>query len=153
MSEKSKELAVAALRDGTVIDRIPSDALFKAVDLLGIADLGVSVTIGYNLQSNRLGKKGIIKVADTFFSPETLSRIAIIAPTAVVNTIRDYEVVDKQPVALPDEIIGLVCCDNPKCVSRNEPIPSRFEVVDRNPVTLRCHYCEHELSGDSIVLK
>ncbi len=153
MSEKKKELAVAALRNGTVIDHIPSEALFKAVDLLGIADLDVSVTIGNNLQSSRLGKKGIIKVADTYFSPKIISRIAIIAPTAVVNTIRDYEVIDKQPVVLPDEIVGLVCCDNPKCVSRNEPIPSRFGVTDRNPVTLRCHYCEHELSGDSIVVK
>ena len=153
MTENKKELAVAALRDGTVIDHIPSDALFKAVDLLGIADLGVSITIGNNLKSSRLGKKGIIKVADTEFSPETLSRIAIIAPTAIINTIRNYEVVDKRPVVLPDVITGLVCCDNPKCVSRNEPIPSRFEVIDRENVTLRCHYCEHELRGDNIVLK
>ncbi len=148
-----KELAVAALRNGTVIDHIPSESLFKAVDLLGIADLNVSVTIGNNLASSRLGKKGIIKVADTEFTQDILNRIAIIAPTAVVNTIRDYEVVKKEPVSLPDEIVGIVVCDNPKCVSRNQPIPSRFEVTDSKNVTLRCHYCEHELRGDSIVLK
>jgi len=153
MESKNKELAVAALRNGTVIDHIPSSALFKAVDLLGIEKLGVSVTIGNNLESKRLGHKGIIKVADTEFSPEVLSRIAIIAPSAVINTIRDYEVVKKEPVSLPDEITGLVVCDNQKCVSRNQPIPSRFEVIDRENVALRCHYCEHELRGDAIILK
>lgn len=152
-TDNKKELAVAALRNGTVIDHIPSNALFKAVDLLGIEKLGVSVTIGNNLASSRLGHKGIIKVADTEFTPDVLSRIAIIAPTAVVNTIRNYEVTAKKPVELPDEIIDIVVCDNPKCVSRNQPIPSRFEVVDRDNVTLRCHYCEHELRGDSIILK
>lgn len=152
-TDNKKELAVAALRNGTVIDHIPSNALFKAVDLLGIEKLEVSVTIGNNLASSRLGHKGIIKVADTEFTPDVLSRIAIIAPTAVVNTIRNYEVTAKKPVELPDEIIDIVVCDNPKCVSRNQPIPSRFEVVDRDNVTLRCHYCEHELRGDSIVLK
>ncbi len=153
MTTSKKELAVAALRDGTVIDHIPSSVLFKAVDLLGISGLDVSVTIGNNLDSKRLGRKGIIKVADTFFSDAELNRIALIAPSAVVNIIRDYEVVEKKPVALPDEIVGIVVCDNPKCVSRNQPIPSRFEVIDREPVALRCHYCEHELRGDSIIIR
>lgn len=153
MSTSKKELAVAALRNGTVIDHIPSSVLFKAVDLLGIARLNVSVTIGNNLDSKRLGHKGIIKVADTFFSDAELNRIALIAPSAVVNIIRDYEVVEKKPVSLPDEIVDIVVCDNPKCVSRNQPIASRFEVIDRENVALRCHYCEHELRGEAIVIK
>ena len=101
MNEK-KELAVAALRNGTVIDHIPSESLFKAVEMLGIANLDKSVTIGFNLASRRLGRKGIIKIADVELSPETVSRIAILAPTAVINTIRDYRVVEKRPVALPE---------------------------------------------------
>jgi len=148
-----KELAVAALRYGTVIDHIPSSSLFKAVRLLGLEEFPSAVTVGNNLPSARLGKKGIIKVADTVFEPEVLNRIAIIAPSAVVNVIRDYEVVEKTPVTLPDEIRGLVRCTNPKCVSCHEPIVSRFTVVSREPVTLRCHYCEHEYSGNKIVLK
>lgn len=153
MNGSKKELAVAALRNGTVIDHIPSKVLFKCVDLLGISNLDVSVTIGNNLGSDKLGKKGIIKIADTEFDQDVISRIAIIAPTAVINTIRDYEVVKKEPVTLPEEIIGIVMCDNPKCVSRNEPMLSRFKVTDLNPVTLRCHYCEHDLTGNSIVIK
>lgn len=153
MTKEKKELAVAALRNGTVIDHIPSDALFKCVDLLGIARLGKNITIGNNLESSRLGKKGIIKVADTDFPADVINRIAIIAPTAVINTIRDYEVVKKEPVQLPDEVVGLVECSNPKCICRNEPMPSRFRVTSRNPVTLQCRYCEHEVSAEKIVLK
>ena len=138
MNEK-KELAVAALRNGTVIDHIPSESLFKAVEMLGIANLDKSVTIGFNLASRRLGRKGIIKIADVELSPETVSRIAILAPTAVINTIRDYRVVEKRPVALPEEIVDQIVCNNPKCVTRNQPIPTRFNVVDRGPVRVRCH--------------
>lgn len=152
MAEK-KELAVAALRNGTVIDHIPSSALFKAVELLGIPQMDRNVTIGFNLNSKRLGKKGIIKIADIELDADTLNRIAIIAPSAVINTIRDYEVVDKKQVSLPDEIVGIVECNNPKCVSTNEPIPSRFHVVSNDPVRVRCHYCSHEAEGDKIQLK
>ncbi len=152
MNEK-KELAVAALRNGTVIDHIPSESLFKAVEMLGIANLDKSVTIGFNLASRRLGRKGIIKIADVELSPETVSRIAILAPTAVINTIRDYRVVEKRPVALPEEIVDQIVCNNPKCVTRNQPIPTRFNVVDRGPVRVRCHYCGHEAVADQIVIK
>ena len=102
MTSDKKELAVAALRAGTVIDHIPAPALFAAVRILGIESMDKSVTIGNNLASGRLGSKGIIKVADTEFPQDVLDRIAIIAPTAVVNIIRDYEVVEKRPVNLPD---------------------------------------------------
>lgn len=152
MNEK-KELAVAALRNGTVIDHIPSESLFKAVEMLGIARLDKSVTIGFNLASRRLGRKGIIKIADVELNPETVSRIAILAPSAVINTIRDYRVVEKRPVALPEEIVDQIACNNPKCVTRNQPIPTRFNVVDRQPVRVRCHYCGHEATGDQIVIK
>lgn len=153
MSIDKKELAVAALKNGTVIDHIPTDALFKAVDLLGITQLDKSITIGYNLQSSRLGKKGIIKVADTYFPDEIINRIAIIAPSAVINTIKDFEVVKKEAVCLPDEVTDLVVCNNPKCITRNEPMKSRFDVIDKENVSLKCCYCEHEVCGESIVLK
>ena len=143
MTKELKELAVAALRNGTVIDHIPSKALFRAVRILGIEGLDTSVTIGNNLQSNKLGSKGIIKVAEVEFSEDELNRIAIIAPSAIVNIIRDYEVVEKRPVVLSDTLVGLVRCGNPKCITNHEPTPTRFEVVNREDVELRCHYCGH----------
>lgn len=147
MTGNKKELAVAALKNGTVIDHIPSEALFAAVKILGIVNMSKSVTIGNNLHSGRLGSKGIIKVADTEFDQDILDRIAIIAPTAVVNIIRDYAVVEKRPVTLPSTLTGIVRCPNPKCISNNEPMASRFEVIDRNNVELRCHYCGHHVAG------
>lgn len=149
----NKELAVAALKYGTVIDHIPSSALFKCVELLGLEACPSAVTIGNNLPSRHLGTKGIIKVADTVFAPEVINRIAIVASTAVVNVIKDYEVVEKNRVQLPDEVVGLVKCTNPKCVSCHEPMATRFNVVSREPVTLKCRYCEHEYAGDKIVLR
>jgi len=143
-----KELAVAALQNGTVIDHIPSAVLFKVVKILGIELLETHVTIGNNLSSGKLGKKGIIKVADVEFPESTLNRIALIAPCAKVNIIRDFEVVEKHRVELPDTIVGIVKCGNPKCITNNEPMKTRFEVVDRDPVTIRCHYCGHSVTSD-----
>lgn len=150
INKEKKELAVAALRNGTVIDHIPSTALFQAVKILGIAELDTNVTIGFNLDSRKLGKKGIIKVADVEFPEGILDRIALIAPTAVVNTIRDYEVVEKHPVKLPDTVTGIVKCGNPKCITNNEPMSTVFHVAHGSgpkPAVLRCHYCNHAVEA------
>lgn len=152
MTKDSKEMAVAALRHGTVIDHIPADVLFKAVRILGIEKMTTNVTIGNNLESKRLGRKGIIKVADVEFPDDVLNRIALIAPRANINIIRDYAVVKKFPIALPEEIVGIVRCGNPKCVTNNEPMRTRFSVVDREDVTIRCHYCGQTVkSGEAII--
>ena len=91
--ENKKELQVAALKNGTVIDHIPSDKLFTVVSLLGLEQMENNITIGFNLESQRLGKKGIIKIADKFFSEADINKIAVVAPNVVINIIRDYEVV------------------------------------------------------------
>lgn len=152
MTQNKKELAVAALRAGTVIDRVPCNALFKAVRILGIENMTNNVTIGNNLTSHKLGTKGIIKVADVEFPEDVLDRIALIAPHAKINIIRDYEVVEKRLVSLPDEIVGIVRCGNPKCISNNEPMRSRFSVVDRDDITIRCHYCGHTVKAGEAVI-
>lgn len=153
MSEIKKELAVAALKNGTVIDHIPAQSLFKVVSLLSIENLKSSVTIGYNLDSKKLGKKGILKVADVFFEEDILNRLALLAPNVNVNIINDYKVVKKYKVTLPDDIVGIVRCNNPKCITNNEPMPTRFHVEDKDNVQLRCHYCERTVCKDEIELK
>lgn len=152
MTQNKKELAVAALRNGTVIDRVPCNKLFKAVRILGVENMTSNVTIGNNLSSRAIGTKGIIKVADTEFPEDVLNRIAIIAPKAKINIIRDYEVAEKRRVELPDEIIGIVRCNNPKCISNNEPMRSRFRVINRDDITLRCHYCSHTVKADEALI-
>lgn len=147
MTHNKKELAVAALKNGTVIDHIPSGALFRAVRILGLEDLDSAVTVGYNLDSKKIGRKGIIKVADVEFDDAKLSRIALLAPSAVVNVIREYEVVEKRPIILPDTVVGIVRCPNPKCITNNEPMATKFHVVNRHPVMIQCHYCNHTMAG------
>lgn len=147
MISKKTELAVAALRNGTVIDHIPSDALFRVVHILGLDKMTNGVTIGNNLPASRMGRKGIIKVDGIEFEPEVLNRIAVIAPTATINIIRDYTVAEKHPVILPDVLINTVRCKNPKCITNNEPMATCFNVTDRNTPVLKCHYCNHCVSG------
>lgn len=133
---------VSAIENGTVIDHIPADALFKVIRILGLSQLSNQMTFGVNLNSLRLGKKGIIKIADKFFKPEEINRIAMVAPHAKLNIIRNFEVVEKLEVRLPLEIVGIVRCVNPKCITNNNPVTPKFEVLSDNPVSLRCHYCE-----------
>lgn len=153
MVKDKKELAVAALKNGTVIDHIPSESLFQVVDLLGLQKLTSNVTIGFNLCSSEMGKKGIIKIADIEYPEDMLNRIALIAPTAVINIIKDYDVVEKRKVSLPDSLVDIVKCPNPKCISNNEPMRTRFDVVSHKPLSLRCHFCECVASSDEITLK
>ncbi len=149
MAEK-KELQVAALENGTVIDHIPSEKLFTVVSLLGIQEMTNNITIGFNLASKKLGKKGIIKVADRFFTDEEINRIAVVAPNVKLNIIRNYEVVEKREVVLPDELRGIVKCANPKCITNNEPMPTRFHVIDKENCVIKCHYCEKEQRREEI---
>lgn len=145
---KNTQLAVAALPNGTVIDHIPSNALFRAVRILGIEKMQNSVTIGNNLPGSQMGAKGIIKVEGIEFDRDVLNKIAVVAPTATINIIRDYTVAEKHQVELPGTLTGIVRCPNPKCITNNEPMATRFDVIDRNTPELRCHYCNHTVTGE-----
>ena len=137
-----KELQVAALKNGTVIDHIPAEKVFTVVSLLGLQDMKTPITIGANFESKKLGRKGIIKVADRFFTDEEISRLSVVADSVKLNIIRNYEVVEKKTVIMPEEIKGLVKCNNPKCITNNEPMTTLFHVMDKEKGILRCHYCE-----------
>ena len=151
MNEK-KELQVAALENGTVIDHIPSDKVFTVVSLLDLQNTVGNITIGNNFESKKLGKKGIIKVADRFFTDEEVSRLSVVAPNIKLNIIRHYEVVEKKQIVMPDELKGIVKCNNPKCITNNEPMQTWFHVVDKEQGILKCHYCEKEQQKDNIKL-
>lgn len=105
MKDNKQALQVAALCNGTVIDHIPNDKLFTIVRLLGLEYMGNNITIGFNLESQKLEKKGIIKIADKYFSNEELNRIAVVAPNVLLNIIKDYEVIEKREVVLPKQIV------------------------------------------------
>ena len=153
MNENNKPaLQVSALCNGTVIDHIPADKLFAVVNLLDIPTMGNNVTIGYNLESKKLGKKGLIKISDRFFTDDEINKISVIAPNVVLNTIRDYNVIEKREVKMPDEIHNLIKCNNLNCITNNEPMATHFYVANRDTHTLKCRYCEKEVNLDDIKL-
>lgn len=153
MSEQRRELQVAALCNGTAIDHIPPRFVFKVVSLLELENLENPITIGNNFESKKMQSKGIIKIADKYFEEDEINKIALIAPNVVLNIIKDYEVVEKKKVILPQTIKGIVKCNNPKCITNNEPMTTHFEVVDSDKIELRCHYCNIKIKKDEIILK
>ena len=142
MSNKT-ERQVAAIKNGTVIDHIPAEKTYQVVNLLQLETLDTPVTIGYNYPSNKIGRKGIIKVSDKFFTDEEISRLSVVAQNVVLNIIHDYEVVEKKTVKTPDELRGIVKCNNPKCIT-NEPMSTVFHVVNKEKGIIKCHYCDKE---------
>jgi aspartate carbamoyltransferase regulatory subunit len=144
-----KEMLVAAIQNGTVIDHIPSEKAYQVAQLLKLAQLDTPVTIGYNFRSKKLGRKGIIKVEDKFFTDEEISRLSVVAPNIVLNIIKNFEVVEKKTVTTPEEIHGIVKCNNPVCITNNEPMKTYFHVLNG---ILTCHYCEKEQDINKVEL-
>lgn len=143
MTHNNKELIVSALENGTVLDHIPAENVYKALDILNLRGVETQITIGINLSSKLYGKKGIIKIADKFFEDEELNKLALIAPDATVNIIRGFRVVEKRRLEMPDEVEGIARCMNPKCITNHQPVPTRFTVSEeKGEISLLCHYCE-----------
>jgi aspartate carbamoyltransferase regulatory subunit len=141
------ELKVKPIRNGTVIDHIAGGQALNVLKILGISGTtDATVSVVMNVESRKLGKKDIVKVEDRELKEEEVNRIALIAPDATINIIRDFLVVEKHLVDLPDLIMGVVRCQNPSCISNTEePIKSRMLVKAKNPVMLRCVYCEQPI--------
>ena len=148
--EKKLKMKVSAIKNGTVIDHIPSKNLFKVISILGLDTIENQITFGANLDSRKLGTKAIIKVSDKFFEDNEINKIALIAPHAKLNIIRDYKVVEKRIVEIPDVINGIVKCFNPKCITNHERISTCFNVISKKSLELKCKYCEKITSEEQI---
>jgi aspartate carbamoyltransferase regulatory subunit len=145
-----KELKVSAIKNGTAIDRIPSNVLFKVISILGLQNCENQITFGMNLDSKKLGKKAIIKVTDRFFTPTEVNRIALIAPMAKLNIIRNYEVVEKRGVEVPEITENILKCINPKCITNHENISTKFRKVSSDPLEMQCCYCEKHIDQEHL---
>ena len=152
MTQK-KELQVRAIKNGTVIDHIPAELLFKVINILELDKCPTTVTIGNNYKSDMLGKKGIIKISQKFFEAEEINKISLIAPNVKFNIIRDYLVVEKRIVEAPKKVEGIVKCMNPKCITNVEEVYTKFKVMSSSPITLKCHYCEKITDHKNIHIK
>lgn len=143
MPNKRRELVVSAIENGTVIDHIPNDNVFQVIRILNLERTENQLLFGTNLDSRKYGKKGIIKVREKFFENEEINKIALVAPTATLIVIQNFEVVSKKRVETPREIVQFIKCINPNCITNHQNIQTRFEVIQSEEgLKLNCRYCE-----------
>lgn len=150
--DTKKELVVPRIENGTVIDHIPTTAVYRVIRILGLEKYQDQVTIGNYLNSAKLGKKGIVKINNKHFTKEDISKISLVAPFATIIDIKDFAVIDKFTTEIPDHIENFVKCANPKCITNSEQIPTRFDIVDKVNLKLKCHYCEKFTTKDTMVI-
>lgn len=148
--KEGKELKVSAINNGTVIDHIPAKSLFKVISILNLDKIDSHLSFGTNLESKKLGHKAIIKISDKYFEKDEINKIALIAPDAKLNIIKDYNVVEKKIVEVPEKVKGIAKCVNPKCITNHESILTRFTVISKQKVALKCHYCEKITEQENI---
>lgn len=152
MNVKEKKLQVEAIEYGTVIDHIPARMGYKLLTLFKLTENDQRITIGLNLPSNALGKKDLIKIEGQLITKQQANQLAIYAPHATVNQIKDYTVVEKLTLNFPDKIEGILCCPNSNCISRSEPVTSCFSVRNgSNTIYLTCKYCEKEFNYQVVI--
>ena len=149
------ELQITAIKDCIVIDHIPSDRTFKIFELLKLKDYQSVILIAENIKSSSLGKKGLIKIENKKLCKEELGEIALIAPTATINIIENFAVIEKLTLEIPDVINDLIICNNPKCISNHEKIETKFHKVEinRDNHKVKCHFCEKTVYQDELILK
>jgi aspartate carbamoyltransferase regulatory subunit len=148
--ETRKELQVSAIENGTVIDHIPGKVVFQVIKILNLSEASDQILFGTNLDSQKMGKKGIIKVSNKFFKPDEINKIALVAPTATLIIIKNFKVVEKMKVEVPDSVEKIVKCFNPNCITNNENMTTYFTVIDKTDLKLQCHYCEKITARDTI---
>ncbi|MCC5998152.1 MAG: aspartate carbamoyltransferase regulatory subunit [Thermofilum sp.] len=150
----SEELLVRKIRDGTVIDHIPAGRALDVLKILGLSGKeGSTIAIVMNVPSKKLGRKDIVKVEGKFLEPKEVDEIALIAPTATINIVKDFRVLEKRRVQVPGEIKGLLRCPNPNCVTntKREPIETKFKLVSITPLKLKCYYCEDIVTEEQVI--
>ena len=136
------DLKIKNIKDGTVMDHLPTSTALKVFDILGLENHNSTITIAINVPSNRIGKKDILKIEDKELSKEETDKIALVASTATINIIKNSEVVKKNKVEIPEKIVNIMKCGNPNCISNHEPTNSIFYLVNKELTLFRCHYCE-----------
>lgn len=163
MSE-GRELLIRAIKNGIVIDHIPSEKVFAIVEILKLKEYSERITVATNMPSSSLGRKGIIKIEEKILEEKELNNIALLAPNVTINIIEDYKVIEKTKLDRLDKVIGLMKCDNPKCISNHENIETKFVRIKENTESsdestqdkktrYKCFYCEKVILEDEIQIQ
>lgn len=148
------EYKVDAIKDGVVIDHIAPGKALKVIEILGGSNnLGKGVvTVGMHLASKHLGSKDVVKLENKSLSADELNKIALVAPDATVNIIKGHNVAKKHNVTVPQVIDEVVSCTNQNCITRNQIMSTRFMVVAKKPLKIKCYFCEKIISHDEIIV-
>jgi len=149
---QNKIIKVNAIKHGTVIDHIAAGKILKVIDILNLTGDN-SVMVGMNLTSNKIGKKDIIKIENRELSKQEVNSIALIAPSATLIIIKDFEVVQKSSLDMPEYIEEHIICPNPKCITNSEEIPSKYYIHNAKIATARCLYCEKKYLVEDLKIK
>ena len=149
---QESELIVRRIREGTVIDHINEGKGLQVLNALGIDGKdGSVITIALNVPSGKFNRKDIIKVENKFLKDDDTNKLAVIAPTSTVNIIKNYKLVEKRRVSLPNEIDRIFRCSNPECISNStEHIESIMDVIDKSGLVLKCRYCSRILDVNKL---
>jgi aspartate carbamoyltransferase regulatory subunit len=151
--ESSQELKVKKIQDGTVIDHITMGHALDVLRILGITGKeGYTLSILMNVPSKKVKRKDIVKIEGRELRPDEVDKIALIAAHASINIIRNFQVVDKKEVKLPQKIHGIIKCANPTCITNSrEPIKPIFVVDGDQDIQLKCHYCGRIMGKDDVL--
>ena len=144
-----KELRVLKIKNGTVIDHIEGGQALNVLKIIGVPK--TTVTIAMNVPSKKTGIKDIVKVEGRELREEEVNRISLISPKATINIVRNYEVVEKRKVKIPEIVEGVLRCANPNCITNFEEATTRFITESKSPIKLRCYYCERIMEQEDIV--
>ena len=149
---QESDLLVRRIKDGTVIDHIDQGKGLKVLEALEInGKEGNVITIALNVPSSKSKKKDIIKVENKFLKDDDTNKLAVIAPKATINMIKDYKLVEKRRVSLPNEIDRIFRCSNPDCITNStEHIESVMDVIDKEGRVLKCRYCSRLLDVNKL---
>mgnify|MGYP000733873924 FL=1 len=149
---EQSDLIVRRIKDGTVIDHINVGKGLKVLEALDIdGSCGSVITIALNMPSGKLKKKDMIKVEGRFLEDDDTNKLAVIAPSSTVNIIKDYKLVEKRHLSLPNEIDRIFRCSNPDCITNStEHIESIMDLIDKEAMILKCKYCGRVLDVNQL---
>lgn len=151
MENEQEKMKIQKIENGVVIDHIPSNKGMKVLALLGVDEkFPGTVSMVMHTKSSRLGHKDIIKIEDKQLADREINKLALIAPQATVNFVKNYQVVRKQVMGIPDAFEDVIRCPNSKCITANEGKP-RLDVEQKSPLRVRCHYCEKVYTRDELL--
>ncbi len=145
-----KEQRVSKIEEGTVIDHLTPDTVFKVAEILKLSSHPNLVSIATNLSSKKMGRKALIKIEKRFLTEEEVNKISVFAPDATVSIIKNFDVKEKGHVKVPDTIDNVIKCSNPSCITNHERVSTTFIVVEKDPLRVVCKYCERPMMQSEI---